>query len=55
MREDLKNTRKKFQIDSLKFEKLLSMLSARFINVPAQNVDNEINESLKFAIIFVLI
>ncbi|MCX6161082.1 MAG: sigma 54-interacting transcriptional regulator [Ignavibacteriae bacterium] len=47
MREDLKNTRKKFQIDSLKFEKLLSMLSARFINVPAQNVDNEINESLK--------
>jgi hypothetical protein len=42
-----KNTVNKFQIDNLQFEKLLSMLSVRFINVPSQEIDNVINESLK--------
>jgi formate hydrogenlyase transcriptional activator len=39
--------RKKFTIDSLQFEKLLSSLSAHFINIPAQNIDDEINFALK--------
>lgn len=42
-----KNTMNNFQIDNLQFEKLLSMLSVRFINVPSQDIDNIINESLK--------
>ena len=37
---------KKFKIDSLKFEMLLSAISVKFISVPADRVDDEIRESL---------
>ncbi len=47
MRKISANTRRKFQINNLQFERLLSMLSIRFINVESKNVDGEISESLK--------